>query len=113
MSFNGFGENLDDMSFERLLELMEPRLLFYCVSWQHGLKDYDYDDIYQLLSIKLWKIWKNKKLPHNVFDYRTTRYLDQCFRMEIFQERRSKVPRGQYLKKNYDPKDTYYHSGHL
>ena len=47
MSFNGFGENLDDMSFERLLELMEPRLLFYCVSWQHGLKDYDYDDIYQ------------------------------------------------------------------
>ena len=113
----GFGESLTDMTFERLLELCKPRIDFQAKNFQSFLKDMDYDDIYQELSIKLWKMWKKKKFPHDIFDFRTTRYIDIAFIMEVYQLRKVRIPRGLYLKKIYIHKDAYYHcediSSHL
>ena len=114
----GYGRSLVDMTFEELLDLCKPRIDFNCHHFCNFLKDLDYDDLYQILSIKLWELWKGHKFPHDIFDFRTTRYIDKAFKMEIYQQRKMRIPRGQYMKKIYVFKDLYYkceelNDGHL
>lgn len=93
---------LKDISPEELLDRMHDRLLFHANRNRQRINGYDFDDIFQELSMELWN--KLPKLPPEIdkFDYRFLRYMDRCFFTCIGQLYRKKCT---FTKGDYKIKD--------
>jgi len=86
---------LKDLSFDNLLELLKPRIGFHA---KRNTKDgefipgFDYDDLFQELSIITFDIIKHK-LPKDMFDfdYRFLRYMDMAYRNKVIMMWRERV----------------------
>lgn len=93
------------MSFDEVLELMKPRIEFHAKTKQNMINGLDYDDVYQEVSIILWKLLP--KIPEDIeyLDFRFTRYADKVFTTRLYNVGRSKMVRSLYNKKIYRSKD--------
>jgi len=93
---------LSEISFDELFRRMKDRLYFHANRNRDRINGYDFDDIFQELSIELWK--KLPKLPPEIdkFDYRFLRYMDRCFFTCIGQLYRKKCTfnKGEYKIKD-------------
>jgi hypothetical protein len=80
---------LSDLTFEDLFYRMKPRIEMHCKTNQNLVKGYDYDDLFQELSLKLWRI----RIPDDIiyYDFRFIKYLDKCFRFHIYDLTRKKA----------------------
>lgn len=94
-----------DLEFEKILEFMKPRIKFHCYTKSHMIEGLDSDDIFQELSIVLWKTLP--KVPEGIeyLDFRFTKYFDKVFTLRLFEIRRNKMNRSLYLQKVYQSKD--------
>src|ERR1035437_8463162 len=95
---------LKDLTFEQLLELMKPRIEFHCHNNLHRFPGYDFDDIYQELSEKLWKVWK-KGFPMEDYDWRFLQYTNYMFKNHILKINRKFLDRTLYNKGQFVSKD--------
>jgi hypothetical protein len=73
---------LSDLTFEDLFYRMKPRIEMHCRTNLNLVKGYDFDDLFQELSYKLWKV----KIPDDLiyYDLRFIKYLDKCFRFHLY-----------------------------
>jgi hypothetical protein len=57
---------------------MKPRIEFHCNNNPDLIKGYDFDDLFQELSFKLWKA----RIPDDIiyYDWRFLKYMDMMFR---------------------------------
>lgn len=68
------------------MEYVIPRIKFHCNNNKHRIRNLDFDDLFQELSIKLWTIYDKKKIPEDMqLDRRFTNYLNMVFYNEISQ----------------------------
>lgn len=87
---------IKDLSFERLVELMDDRLNFRAFHHIDQVPSHDFDDLKQELMIELWN--KLDRIPDNIMqlplyegnklDYRFTKYVDRMFYRRIIGLRR-------------------------
>ena len=69
-----------DYSIELILICIKPRISYYGYINSKRIKGMDYDDICQELSIKVWILYKNRKIPADMkLDRRFTLWLDRVF----------------------------------
>lgn len=96
------GQKLKDLTFEQLLKLMTPRIDFHCKNNLHRFPGYDYDDLFQELSYKLWKTHKNNKIPKDIkyYDWRYLQYMNFLFRNRLLD-----LNRKFYNTRKKEPKD--------
>lgn len=80
-----------DLTIEELLKAIEGRIKFHANASRHKLPDLDYDDIFQELSIVIWR--KIDRVPEDikVLDYRFMRYIDTLMRREVINMYRSRT----------------------
>lgn len=73
---------LSDLTFNDLFYRMKPRIEFHCKNNENLIKGYDFDDLFQELSEKLWKA----RIPDDIiyFDYRFLKYMDTTFRFCLY-----------------------------
>ena len=69
---------LSDLTFEDLFYRLKPRIEFHCQHNKDLIKGYDFDDLFQELSYKLWKA----RIPDDMiyYDWRFLKYTDTMFR---------------------------------
>lgn len=104
----GWDEPITIENFENVLKAVHPTIEFFCNTNHERFKDYDWDDIYQLLSIKLWEIIRDEKIPKDmrICDYRFRRYLQTTFTFELGMQYRRKVSRTGFQQKVHTYRDT-------
>ena len=68
---------------------MKPRIEFHCNNNLNLIKGYEFDDLFQELSCKLWKC----RIPDDIefFDYRFLKYMDTMFRFCLYDLSRRKM----------------------
>ena len=69
---------LSDLTFEDLFYRMKPRIEFHCHNKENLIRGFEFDDLFQELSYKLWKA----RIPDDIiyFDWRFLKYMDTMFR---------------------------------
>ncbi len=80
---------LSDLTFEDLFYRMKPRIEFHCHRNIDLVKGYDFDDLFQELSVKLWKA----RVPDDIiyFDWRFLKYMDTTFRFCLYDLAKKKI----------------------
>jgi hypothetical protein len=88
---------LSDLTFEDLFFRMRPRIEFHCHNNEGLIKGFEFDDLFQELSCKLWKA----RLPDDIiyFDWRFLKYMDTSFRFCIYDLSKKKITKKK-LKNN-------------
>jgi hypothetical protein len=78
-------KKIKNLTFEELLAATMPQIEYLSRMSDGLIKSYDPDDIVQELSIKLWNIYRNKKLPADMIylDFRYMRFVEKCFKRRI------------------------------
>jgi len=68
---------ISELTFDDLFYLMRRQIEFHCKNNLNLIKGYDYDDLFQELSYKLWKA----RIPDDIiyFDYRFMKYINKMF----------------------------------
>ena len=79
------------MPFDDLLAFMKPTLEFYARS--KTIKGYEFDDLFQELSLKLWQ--SLEKLPEDMYyaDWRFMQYEKTVFRIHLMELHRNSLVR--------------------
>ena len=92
---------LNTLSFEELLELMRPTLIYH--SRQYKIPGYDSEDIFQELSFKLWRDLGRIPADMRYYDWRFIRYWNKGFHRLILDLYKKRISR--YTHKPFDELD--------
>jgi hypothetical protein len=80
---------LSDLTFEDLFYRMKPQIEFHCKNNPDLVKGYDFDDLFQELSMKLWKL----RIPDDIiyYDWRFIKYANTAFRFCLYDLAKKKI----------------------
>lgn len=80
---------LSDLTFEDLFYRMRPYIEYHCKNNPNLIKGYNFDDLFQELSYKLWKI----RIPDDIvyYDWRFIKYANTAFRFCLYDLAKKKI----------------------
>jgi hypothetical protein len=80
---------LSELTFEDLFYRMKPQIEFHCKNNLDLIKGYEFDDLFQELSYKLWKI----RIPDDIeyYDWRFIKYVNTSFRFCLYDLSKKKI----------------------